>query len=474
MDNKLPTTYDVASHLFSLAAKPESNKMKLEINNHSKYLIDLWTRSFGCGHTLSLNTVKTRMLKVVKDYYCNVYTRLHRSTKKHVEKDCSCENCMMKNTKRLIEQKWKENNDYLFDIGVDMESLSGDEKLFYEDQKNGRIGKLSDEIDEEYEQDQQERKRQKIEAEMVAAAEEAFINVDDEDTDEDTSFLNHSNFSLNRSGLVRTSCPGVDASTQTETLIIRPKLRINKRVCTDEIKNTCALLSSTCGVSNEMARKIVQLVAKELYGHVFYLTADEQLVDEEEESGDQTVDVSKTDDKPKDLTYVISSARTNSDHKQILASEQESEGACTLDKHDPNTSASKSIFHFDTTSRNNIDGEWPSIILRFTDPIKLEYRLRPLFFAYEDRDQITRLFCETLERLAVAASIRTKKNIIPKMLWEKIDAIMTDAVTKNLKIEYTIAEALGSTHIPVHLLCKSHTVEVCLVVFFLLFSLFKF
>ena len=47
----------------------------------------------------------------------------------------------------------------------------------------------------------------------------------------------------------------------------------------------------------------------------------------------------------------------------------------------------------------------------------------------------------------------------PKTLWEKVDAIMTDAVTKNLEIEETIAKALDSSHIPLHLLCKSHTVE---------------
>ena len=38
-------------------------------------------------------------------------------------------------------------------------------------------------------------------------------------------------------------------------------------------------------------------------------------------------------------------------------------------------------------------------------------------------------------------------------------ALMTDAVTKNLKIENNIATALGTTCKPMHLLCKSHTVE---------------
>ena len=41
--------------------------------------------------------------------------------------------------------------------------------------------------------------------------------------------------------------------------------------------------------------------------------------------------------------------------------------------------------------------------------------------------------------------------------WEKVDAIMTDAVTKNLEIEETLGKALDSSHIP--LLCKSHIVE---------------
>ena len=36
---------------------------------------------------------------------------------------------------------------------------------------------------------------------------------------------------------------------------------------------------------------------------------------------------------------------------------------------------------------------------------------------------------------------------------------MTDAVTKNLEVEKEVARILGSTHIPLHILCKSHTCE---------------
>ena len=49
--------------------------------------------------------------------------------------------------------------------------------------------------------------------------------------------------------------------------------------------------------------------------------------------------------------------------------------------------------------------------------------------------------------------------ITAKDLWENITHIMTDLVSKNLKIEDLVAEKLGSKHIPYHLLCKSHVVE---------------
>ena len=155
----------------------------------------------------------------------------------------------------------------------------------------------------------------------------------------------------------------------------------------------------------------------------------------------------------KDRTYVLPSTRTVSEHKQFLATETETDAGLALLDKDISVKAS---IHFDTTSRSNIDGDWPSIILRFTDGE--EFRLRPFFFAYEDREQITLLFTETLGRLAAAASIRKGVACKPIDLWEKVIALMTDSLTKNLGIEQTIATSLGSNHLPFHLLCKSHTV----------------
>lgn len=194
------------------------------------------------------------------------------------------------------------------------------------------------------------------------------------------------NVSVNRSGMVRAAPSINEASIQTDPVNVEHvRLRVNQRICTDEVKNTCAILSSTCGISVETARKAVQIVCKNMYGHELYLSA--------KESGG------------KDLTHVMQASRTVTDHKQYLATATETDAALALLDKDVSV---KAFPHFDTTSRNNIDVNWPSIILRFTNGE--EFRLRPMFFACEDREQITLQFSETFKRLAAAASIQKNQH----------------------------------------------------------------
>ena len=54
---------------------------------------------------------------------------------------------------------------------------------------------------------------------------------------------------------------------------------------------------------------------------------------------------------------------------------------------------SKSKLHYNTTSRYQTDREWPSIILIFYDGT--DFELHPLFFAYEDKEQMVLLMVET-------------------------------------------------------------------------------
>ena len=116
----------------------------------------------------------------------------------------------------------------------------------------------------------------------------------------------------------------------------------------------------------------------------------------------------------------------------------------------------KSKLHYDTTSRNSIYGEWPSIILRFSNG--REFVLR-LLFGYEDPEQIIELLIETFKCLAVAASMYKEAEVKAITLWECMDAFMAYAVSKNLKIVDNISKHLDSNHKPHHLLCKSHPVE---------------
>ena len=200
-------------------------------------------------------------------------------------------------------------------------------------------------------------------------ADDDTIRVDSDD-DEYNSSMNTSctsqtlNVRMNRSGYTRKKHIGVDAAIQSDPAVPdRPKLSEKEKISTNEIKLTCAKLSSTCGVSVEMSRKIVQVVRKELYNHDVYLSATEQLAGEcdivAEEPNVNQEDVSVSPSVYKKYKYVLPSARTIADYKQILASEMETEAARMLYEKDPSV---KAIMHFDTTSRSSIDGDFCDIL----------------------------------------------------------------------------------------------------------------
>ena len=206
-----------------------------------------------------------------------------------------------------------------------------------------------------------------------------------------------------------------------------------------------------------MARIAVQTTCKSLYKHEYFLNIKE--VRNDQSDGDFEP-VPKRPKKPvtkencKEFAYVLPSTRTIADYKHLQASEIECNAGVSLPKKE---SSIKVTLHFHTTSRNSIDGEWPSLISNFSDKQKI--CLRPLFLAYEDREQITKLIFETYERLAAAASAFTGMDLTAKVLWEQTDVFMSDSVAKNLLIEKTVAKSLNSTHEPYHILCKSHTLE---------------
>ena len=104
----------------------------------------------------------------------------------------------------------------------------------------------------------------------------------------------------------------------------------------------------------------------------------------------------------------------------------------------------KLILHFDATSRWNIYGYWSALILVFSGHQR--FSSRPLFFAFEDRQNIGRLIVETYKRLA--STISSVSLIKPVQLWKNTTSIMTDLVSKNLIIGEEVSKVFQSNVLP--------------------------
>ena len=75
---------------------------------------------------------------------------------------------------------------------------------------------------------------------------------------------------VNRSGLTRCTKEVHDAFRQRDIVLpMCPKLPLRKIVCTDEIKNTCAQVSTKLKVSVEIVRVAVNTMVKCSYDHVY-------------------------------------------------------------------------------------------------------------------------------------------------------------------------------------------------------------
>ena len=79
--------------------------------------------------------------------------------------------------------------------------------------------------------------------------------------------------SMDLSGLVRVAKGVYEAGVQTVPVVPdRPQIRVKTKVCTEQIKATCANVSSVCGISVELARLAVKTVCAKVYGHDYYLS----------------------------------------------------------------------------------------------------------------------------------------------------------------------------------------------------------
>ena len=209
---------------------------------------------------------------------------------------------------------------------------------------------------------------------------------------------------------------------------IAPQIR-KVRNTTDTLRDTITTVSYKAAVSVEKAQVATQIVCKMLYGHIYQLEATQ--------TSEPMYKKPRSAEAYQVYHNVLPSAKSINTFKHKKALKQEIYAAHGLLR---KTDETKVTLHYDTTHRSQIDGDWPSIILNFSGGEETESKmipLRPINFAYEDREQILLLITETLKRLSTAAN---SDDCSPKLFWEKIDAVMTDAASMNLKIEQGVAK----------------------------------
>ena len=147
--------------------------------------------------------------KLVTNYY-NIYSESHR---KQPKKKGST---FVKKFIRQLNRSWREKSlplskkcevmiDSLLDIGKNMNKVTGNEKIFYEDQNGPGKSHICEEIDLEYAEAKELKKTEWEEMLDHQAKEEQFILGDTEETLlQNNSFdeMNKLDVSLNRSGYV--------------------------------------------------------------------------------------------------------------------------------------------------------------------------------------------------------------------------------------------------------------------------------
>ena len=149
LGDRLSTIYDVAQTIFHYSKTLNSNKRKEVVHRYAVVVRNIWNKSFTEKHVLSLTSVKNRIEKIMKDYENRV--RTVNSSNNKGPNSLSAQNKLWMSmdvpkpkTKKGDFKNCK--NSSLFDIGRNMETtkdkggnvvegLTGNKKLFYEDQR---------------------------------------------------------------------------------------------------------------------------------------------------------------------------------------------------------------------------------------------------------------------------------------------------------------------------------------------------
>ena len=138
--------------------------------------------------------------------------------------------------------KVQTNND-LFDIGKNMETLEGDEEVYYRDESGSRIFHLSERIDEEYEEHVQTMLTNEAEEASLVEAEQSFSN---------PSEFNES-IPIKDRKVHGKKTVMVDRDVQVDDINPCPEIRKGRNTL-PKVKDTIATVSYRAGISVPKAR----------------------------------------------------------------------------------------------------------------------------------------------------------------------------------------------------------------------------
>ena len=146
---KLPLELDVVLMIVrdAPASQPgrESKLRTTVINNFTASIIDVWNKAFGAENIQSRKVIQQKLRKLLNKYYNEYYVLSVGSKKRKTE--------LLGKSKRQLFSTWAEKHMVLFDIlksTVNPDEFDDDERIFYHNQKGNRIGTISYEVDDRY------------------------------------------------------------------------------------------------------------------------------------------------------------------------------------------------------------------------------------------------------------------------------------------------------------------------------------
>ena len=253
---------------------------------------------------------------------------------------------------------------------VNIENFAQREKDFFNDQvtltRKIKIDNLH--VDEEHEAMLVEIENEESKMELSLPEDEETVMV------MNSTFLDDSNisFAVNRSGKIRPTPSYTEIGVQTDLTF---NLRDGSKKFNDSIKIALAASSSAANISPEAAGLAYKVATERHLGLSYKL--------ESHISNDEANPPKKkrpyTKNEYMEYRDVLPSAKTIRKMKHLMAIQEERNAALAVLDTVPSDVVT---FHYDTTKRKRLNGEWPSLVLQFSNGRK--FRLRSWLLKIEE------------------------------------------------------------------------------------------